>query len=269
MPTIVPEPARESHQLRAVAESFGSDAQRYDRSRPHYPDALVQRIVDSSPGRDVLDVGCGTGISARQLRAAGATVLGVDVDERMAEVARRSGLTVEVAAFEAWDPAGRTFDAVTAGQTWHWVDPLVGAEKAAAVLRPGGRLAVFWNVAQPPPEVGEAFAEIYARVLPQLPAGGVKSAMDAYAVMLAKAADGMRAAGAFGTPEEWRFEWERPYTRDEWLDQIPSHGGMSLVPPAKLAELLAAFGAAIDAVGGAFTMHFTAVAVTATRTGTP
>jgi SAM-dependent methyltransferase len=67
----------------------------------------------------------------------------------MADFARRRGLEVEVAAFEAWDPAGRAFDAVVAGQTWHWVDPIAGAAKAAEVLRPGGRLAVFWNVGEP------------------------------------------------------------------------------------------------------------------------
>ena len=57
----------------------------------------------------------------------------------MAEVARRRGLAVEVAAFEAWEPAGRRFDAVVAGQAWHWIDPDAGAAKAAEVLRPGGR----------------------------------------------------------------------------------------------------------------------------------
>jgi hypothetical protein len=37
--------------------------------------------------------------------------------------------------------------------------------------------------------------------------------------------------------------------------------------PAKLEELLAGIGAAIDAVGGSFTMRYTTVAVTAARTG--
>ena len=67
----------------------------------------------------------------------------------MADLARRNGLEVEVAAFEAWDPAGRAFDAVIAGQARHWVDPVAGAAKAAQALRPGGRLAVFWNAFQP------------------------------------------------------------------------------------------------------------------------
>src|SRR5215216_3551484 len=150
MPTIPSERARlpesEPHQHRQVAESFGLDPERYDRARPRYPDALVEAIVAASPGPDVLDVGCGTGIAARQLQAAGCQVLGVEPDTRMVDFARRSGLQVEVATFEAWDPAGRAFDAVIAGQTWHWIDPVAGAAKAAQVLRPGGRLALFWNV---------------------------------------------------------------------------------------------------------------------------
>src|SRR5690242_2498239 len=141
MPTLPSEP----HHHRDVAESFGADADRYDRARPRYPDALLKRIVEAAPGADVLDVGTGTGIVARQLRERGCRVLGVEVDPRMAEVARRYGVDVEVAAFEAWDAAGRTFDAVVSGQTWHWIDPETGAVQAARALRPGGPLVLFWN----------------------------------------------------------------------------------------------------------------------------
>ena len=114
MPTLPPHPSPDpgsdrdglgdTHQYREVAESFGSEAERYDRARPSYPSELVDRIVEASPGRDFLDVGIGTGIAARQFRKAGCRVLGVDVDDRMAEVARRSGFEVEVSSFEAWDP---------------------------------------------------------------------------------------------------------------------------------------------------------------------
>ena len=75
------------HRLRQVAESFGIDADRYDRARPSYPDELIQRVIAASPGTDFLDVGCGTGIGAQQYRASGINVLGVDVDTRMAEFA--------------------------------------------------------------------------------------------------------------------------------------------------------------------------------------
>ena len=265
-PEQVPLPEREPHQQRQVAESFGTNAERYDRTRPRYPDALVERIVATIPGREVLDVGVGTGIAARQLQAAGCRVLGVDPDARMAGLARRLGTEAEVATFEAWDPAGRVFDAVIAGQAWHWVDPVAGAAKAAAVLRPGGRMALFWNAFQPPSDLSEAFAGVYRRVQTGLPFDPwARPALDSCQIMCSTAADGIRQAGAFGDQERWRFDWDRPYTREEWLEVVPTIGGHSQIPPAALRELLAGIGAAIDAAGGSFTMHYATVAVTAAR----
>jgi hypothetical protein len=79
-------------------------------------------------------------------------------------------------------------------------------------------------------------------------------------------ADGIRAAGAFSEPEQWRFNWERTYTRNEWLDQLPTHGHLNRLPPGKRAAVLREVGAAIDAIGGSFTMSYTTVALTALRT---
>ena len=250
------------HRLREVAESFGDDADRYARARPDYPTAMIDRIVAAAPGPDVLDVGCGTGIAARQFQAAGCRVLGVEPDARMAAVA--TGVEVEASAIETWDPAGRTFDAVVAAQAWHWVDPVAGTAKAAEALRPGGLLAVFWNVFLPPQEVADAFAAVYRDAAPGLPfTPWAAPAFDAYTSMFAKAEDGIRAASAFGEPERWRTDWARPYTRDEWLEQVPTFGGFSRIPPDQGQAILAGIGAAIDAAGGGFTMGFTTLAVTA------
>jgi hypothetical protein len=108
----------------------------------------------------------------------------------------------------------------------------------------------------------------YRRVLPDFPVfqRGMPGP-EAYSLLCDKAADGMRQAGAFGEPEQWRFDWDRPYTRDEWLDTVPTFGGYSKLPAAQQRELLASIGAALDAVGGSFTMHYATVAVTAARTG--
>jgi SAM-dependent methyltransferase len=272
--TLPPGPARpfrlESHKYRQVAESFGIDPERYDRARPRYPDALVARIVAASPGPDVLDVGCGTGIAARQFRAAGCRVLGIEPDARMADFARRTGIEVEVATFEAWDSAGRAFDAVVAGQAWHWVDPVAGAAQAARVLRPGGRLAAFWHVFEPPQDVAEAVAAVYHRVVPGSPfnLGARPRQADRNATFFTtKVADGMREAGGFGDPERWRFDWERSYTRDEWLDQLASSGALTQLPRDKLAEVLTGAGAALDALGGRFTVSLATVAIIAARDG--
>ena len=210
-------------------------------------------------------MGVGTGIVARQFQAAGCQVLGVDPDARLAEFARHSGVEVEVSTFEAWDAADQEFDAVISGESWHWVDPVAGAAKAAEVLRPGGRLAVFWNTGQPPAGLDKAFAEVYRRVLPESLVArlGKRSIEDAHSAMCNKAADGMRATGAFDEPGQWRFEWARSYTREEWLDALQTSGGA--IPESQLADLLEGVGDAIDAVGGSFTMAYVTFGVIAVR----
>ncbi|WP_134322639.1 class I SAM-dependent methyltransferase [Cumulibacter soli] len=271
MTTLPPrfDPA-DSHRARGVAESFGADAAAYHRARPDYPPALADRIIAASPGRDVLDVGIGTGISAQSFQAAGCRALGVEVDARMAEFARSQGFDVEVAKFEDWDSAGRTFDIVIAGQTWHWIDPVAGPTKAARVLRPSGRLAAFWNTFQFPSALAETLPAVYARVLGDTPfSRGMFVGPDAYAPIFDKTADGIRQADGFGDPERWRTDWQRHYTRDEWLNVVPTAGGINQLPQGKLEELLAGIGTAIDTVGGSFTMTYTAVTVTAARADAP
>src|SRR5690349_21277834 len=109
-----PEDSVRMHDQRHRAEVFGSAAEAYDEYRPSYPDALIDDLVAAGPAR-ALDIGCGTGKAGRLLAARGVEVLGVEIDEDMAEVARRSGLEVEVGSFETWEPAGRTFDLAVSG----------------------------------------------------------------------------------------------------------------------------------------------------------
>ncbi len=120
-----------THDDRQRAETFGDQAEQYDRARPSYPGALVDLLVEDGPPR-ALDVGCGTGKAGRLLVERGIEVLGVEVDERMAAVSRRHRLSVEVASFESWNPEGRCFPLLISGQAWHWVDPAF-----SGVLEPG------------------------------------------------------------------------------------------------------------------------------------
>ncbi len=253
-----------------MAESFGVDPERYDRTRAAYPEAMIERIVTAGPGPDFLNVGCGTGIEARQFRAAGRTVLGVEPDPRMADFARGTGVEVEVATFEVWKPAGRTFDAIVSGTAWHWVDPVAGAAKAARVLRQGGVLAPFGHVYQLPPTVADALAAAYRRVAPDSPVGfdgrSGASILDAYQGLYTRAADGIRATGAFDEPVLWRYDWERTYSRDELLDLVPTSGGLTSLSPDHLADVLAALGAAVDELGGMVTLPYATWGLTATRT---
>jgi SAM-dependent methyltransferase len=254
-------------QDRTRAESFGADAKRYDRARPTYPDRLIDLVLEGL-GRDgppdVLDVGCGTGIAGRLFAARGCRVLGVEPDARMAAVARHHGLEVEEGTFETWVQGSRTFDVVISGQAWHWVDPVEGAERAADVLRPGGRIAVFWNLGRPPAEVAEAFKEVYNRYTGDL---------DKYSVLLGGPAidrfeyalKGLRVTGRFTNPVKRAIRWSRPYTTSEWLDQLPTHSDHQALPSERLALLMNGIGEVIDSRGGSFPMAYETAVITASR----
>lgn len=247
---------------RSRAESFGAIAELYDRVRPSYPDALVDALLDGQP-HDVLDVGCGTGIVAALLARRGCGVLGVEVDERMAEVARTRGIAVEVAPFERWDARGRTFELLVAGQAWHWIDPVAGAQKAAALLRAGGQLGLFWNFGSPPRELAELFAPIYARLAP-----GVES----YSVLLGgsdaradTAVAGIVESGAFDAPLVRTFAWSRRHDTAQWLEILQTHSDHQAMEPQQRGRLLAEVGEALDSIGGQFEMPYEAVLVSARR----
>lgn len=268
--TTLPPDGRHLHEQRQVAESFGAEADRYDRTRPDYPRELIEQILRGHPGADVVCAGCGTGIDARQFVGHGCRVVGVEVDERMAEFARKTGLDVEVCAFETWDARGRLFDVVAAGQAWHWIDPQIGAQKARDLLRPGGVLAVYWNVHRLPRAIAEAQAEAFLRVMPDSPfsrpIAKAASSGGGYSLFCDRASEGIESAGGFCDPGVWNWQSERIYSKEEWLDQMPSHGSLTRAPAAQLDAVLASVGAAIEAAGGSVTVGYTTLAVIAQRT---
>ena len=251
---------------------FDREAERYDRCRPTYPDALIDELLGPEPASlAVLDVGCGSGIASRQIVERGARVLGVDVAPRMAEIARSHGIDVEVGAFEEWDAAGRTFDRVISAQAWHWLDLPLATAKAASLLRPGGRLCLIWNAGCPPDDLADALEKVYASVVPS---GGHRVfrgyAADRSADMrsgLDSEMEAISAVAEFGPPTMKWFPWSRAYRRDEWLDLLLSRSDHTALEPEVLGRLLEGIGVAIDDHGGSFVMNFETVLVTANRLG--
>lgn len=134
------------------ALSFGSDALAYDRHRPGYPDSLVDLVVAHAEGpvRRALEVGAGTGKATGVFAARGIEVVAVEPDPAMRAVldghVAEHGWPVEVVAgtFESVDlDTIGPVDLLFAAAAFHWTDPATRWERVAAVVRPGGAVAIF------------------------------------------------------------------------------------------------------------------------------
>ncbi|MFK0296735.1 class I SAM-dependent methyltransferase [Streptomyces sp. NPDC090442] len=168
---------------RELARMFNEVPELYDRVRSGYPDELFADLVTDT-GMDerssVLEVGCGTGQATRSLAAFGCSVTAVESGREMAALARERlagfrNVEVETSTFEEWDDGGRRFDVLVAANSWQWVDPSVGWQRAHDVLRPGGWMALLGNVPvrrQGESEVYAETADLYERFCPGNPGWG-------------------------------------------------------------------------------------------------
>ncbi|MBV8196215.1 MAG: class I SAM-dependent methyltransferase [Candidatus Dormibacteraeota bacterium] len=251
------------HDAAIRSRSFGAAAELYDRSRPSYPSALIDDLLALTP-RHILDVGCGTGKVSELFVARGADVLALDPDARMAAVARRKDIRVEVSAFETWDPAGRVFDLVVAGQSWHWVSQPQGALQAHKVLQAGGHLAAFWNIGMHEQQSLDALDPVYVDVAPTIAETTTALRFSGHQVEQ-RHDDEVLAQAGFSPVEVRSYPWSAVYSAAQWLDYIGTHSDHLSLPEAQRKRLLRGVGDAIDSLGGSLTYHFTTVLVLATR----
>ena len=148
-----------------LRRTFDSVADRYERARPTYPEALydeLAHLADLRPGDRLLEVGCGTGQATVPLARRGFQITCVELGHELAAVARRQlepfpEVRVVEAPFEEWASApAEAFDLVYAAAAWRWLDPEVRYPRSWELLRPGGHLA-FWSATHVFPEGGDPF----------------------------------------------------------------------------------------------------------------
>jgi SAM-dependent methyltransferase len=146
----------------AQASAFGTAAATYTAVRPGYPAAAIRWSL--APGaKVVLDLGAGTGKVSEALLRQGLTVHAVEPDERMLDELRqvapaaiaRQGTAEDIPLPDA------SVDAVLVGHAFHWFGPAALGEMAR-VLRPGGTLALLWNLRDDATDWVSAFGDLIA-----------------------------------------------------------------------------------------------------------
>jgi ubiquinone/menaquinone biosynthesis C-methylase UbiE len=236
------------HTDRRRAESFGAAAERYDRYRPRYPRTLIAGIVPRN-GIRALDVGAGTGIASAQLAKAGAHVLAVEPDARMARVAAAKGISVEQATFEEWQPAGRSFHLVVFASSFHWMRPRVALNKVATILSPGGRLALLSNRIVPVAPTRAELNAVSAELLDVTGRASVKPGEELTALI----------ARCGYSIERRRVVQRLHYTTEDFVNLLFTHSNRLILDPIAGAELRSRLERRIGTAGVDAESHATAV----------
>jgi len=155
--SVQPHPAAIGDAAEAMNRNYRYQRHIYDLTRKYYllgRDRLIA-AVEPGPGDAILEIGCGTGrnLVAVARRYPAAPLYGFDVSTAMLETARRSldrhGLArialaqADATRFEPVDIGRPGFERIYISYTlsmipdWHAV-----LERAAAALKPGGRLLI-------------------------------------------------------------------------------------------------------------------------------
>jgi hypothetical protein len=157
--------------------------------------------------------------------------------------------------FEDWRTEAHAFSLVFSAQAFHWIPPDVRFTKAAAVLQPGGALAVLGNaVVSDESPLRKALDDAYAHHAPSMtgpPATRWYAAEGPIQGLFAE-------SGCFG-PASWRrYPWSRVYETRDYLALLRTHSDHRLLPPEQRETLERAVAHVIESHGGTIKVAYEA-----------
>ena len=219
--------------LHEAARGFERAADAYERGRPEYPPeavALVVRGLGLRPRVRLLDVGAGTGKLSRLVGASGATVFAADpADAMIRRAARVPGVVPLRAVAEELPFRDGALDAAVAASAFHWFDGPRALRELHRALRPGGRLALLWNVRDDAEPWVARLSEIVNRREGRTPRYRRGEWRGAFAA----------APGLFDAIDEAHVRHVHALSAAAALDRVASISFVAAMPEAGRAEILA------------------------------
>jgi ubiquinone/menaquinone biosynthesis C-methylase UbiE len=133
---------------------FSNRAGNYAKYRPSYPPELIsflERVLGLNRGWQIADIGSGTGILTEILLLKGCRVTGVEPNAAMRKAAeeRLGGYErfySQEGRAESTGLEDHSVDLITVAQAFHWMEPGTARREFIRILRPGGHIALIWNL---------------------------------------------------------------------------------------------------------------------------
>ena len=223
---------------------YGSVAQTYDRVRPKYPPEFLARAIEVAEipmtGK-ILEVGCGPGTATIGLAQMGLSIVALEPSLETYNVACQNlaaypNVEIIHTNFEEWE-SERTFDAIIAATSWHWVAPESKHIKAGSLLKDSGSLILLWNTAmQPPLDIFEDLTEVFDRYIPTLAKYKDSETQLSEMRIFAKAAID---SGLFSELREESRSNQINYSIDDYLQLLTTYSPCIALSPECRHELLA------------------------------
>jgi SAM-dependent methyltransferase len=228
---------------------FDEVAELYDKVRPGFPDDLFDELAAALPRSPaVVEVGPGTGQATKGLVARGARVTGIELGAHLAAVLARNCPTVEIVVgpFENVDLALGSFDAVVAANSYHWVPREARMNRPAALLRPGGHLALIaLNQVASPADRG-FFDEVH-HVFSRHGLPGTHDPVPTHEELVPSFVDEIVTSPEFAQPSIHRYRWDQRYTARGYTElKRTDSNSRAMADPVAREAMLAEVEALID-----------------------
>jgi len=210
--------------------TFDSVAALYDAARPGYPQEAYRDLIHLArlaPDARLLEIGPGTGHATLPLAQRGFRIDGVELGEQMAAVACARlaafpAVSITVADFDHWSASAR-YDLVFAASSYHWLNLATRVHRIAALLAPGGHIAVFRNhhvASETTAAFNHAVQRIYASILGPHHSS---SPLPRTSQITPVEATEWTASGLFAAADTRIYQWRQQLSAAEYVQQLATH----------------------------------------------
>lgn len=246
---------------KANIDRFLGFQEAYDRYRPEAP-MLITKLLTQYLGRNpqqVVDIGCGTGLSTFLWKDAAQSVIGIEPNpdmlskavHKLSQSEDAESISFVQGFSNALDLADESTDIVTCSQSFHWMEPVSTLKEVSRILRKGGIFAAYdcdWPLMLQP-DIELQYNRLI-RKADDIVANLVSTADQAHKWDKEGHLQRIQASGAFSFSREIVFHTTEVCDAERYIGLTLSQGGVQTVlklNPTQIEQNITEFRNSVDA----------------------